>query len=451
MEFIDGETLAEYLKIARPLTPLAALPIVRQIAAALDTLHRSGILHRDLKPSNVMLDFRPGPSPRAIVTDFGLAKSEAGESELFESSLNFQAGAPYFMSPEQLRGERPTAASDIYAFGLVVDEMMTRSRAFPAASVQALYYAKLWETPTAPEQRADCLPVNWSDAILRCIDRTPERRFATAQEVIEALQSDPAPAARGTAPHSENRLRRQLRGKRRILAWSAATAFLGLAGIVLLTPPVQLELFDMENATGQASYNYFCRGLTLELARRLARPEGMHVVPLRRIRSATSAGVGRFSFDGKLSADGTQLHLVTSLTDRQRPGAPLWKHDFNAQGDRRPAPFGSGDCHYLLRGEYPKCGYGRRLGPCAPGISPGSPRHRGYGGGWEWQRECPCAPPRPQPPVTARGTPTCEAANSPSNNRPMTCRPEWTCCNALSPKILPLHLATRPWRMPTSR
>jgi serine/threonine protein kinase len=138
MQLIEGESLLALLARERPLAPEKALPLIRQIATAIDVLHRNEIVHRDLKPSNVMLTRRRDGELLAIVTDFGLAKALEGRADFFESQLEFQAGAPYFMAPELLRGQRPSAASDIYSFGLLIDEMVTGSRAFTAESLQSL-------------------------------------------------------------------------------------------------------------------------------------------------------------------------------------------------------------------------------------------------------------------------------------------------------------------------
>ena len=118
--------------------------------------------------------------------DFGLAKPIQTPEELFHSHSDFQAGAPFYLAPELLRGEKPTAASDIYALGLIVDEMLTSSRPYPGDSVEDVLRQKLWDDPIDPEKRAPGLPHAWSAAILRCLSRNKEKRFATAGEFISA-------------------------------------------------------------------------------------------------------------------------------------------------------------------------------------------------------------------------------------------------------------------------
>src|SRR5262249_39103647 len=152
------------------------------------------VIHRDLKPSNVMLTRRKDGNVRAVVMDFGLAKLDDPDGDFYDSRTDIQAGAPYFMAPELLRSEKPSIASDIYSLGLVIDELVTRTRAFSATSLGALYFAKLWEQPVEPFKRAIDLPDNWGRVIIRCLESKAEARFHSAREVIHALESDKLPS-----------------------------------------------------------------------------------------------------------------------------------------------------------------------------------------------------------------------------------------------------------------
>jgi eukaryotic-like serine/threonine-protein kinase len=188
MELLAGDNLGEFIRDHRPLTPGEALPLIRQVGSGLQILHENGIIHRDLKPSNVMLVPRRDGQTRAVVMDFGLSKPERPDSGFFETQITFQAGAPYSMAPELLRRERPGIASDIYSFGLLIDEMVTKSRAFTALSVQGLYFSKLWELPIPPGERAIGLPSSWEQTILQCLEKDPTLRPRSVREVIDALE-----------------------------------------------------------------------------------------------------------------------------------------------------------------------------------------------------------------------------------------------------------------------
>jgi serine/threonine protein kinase len=131
MEFLDGESLAQRLKRVGRVSPGEALPLLRQMVAALDAAHAQGIVHRDFKPSNVMLvalETRPSgdlPDVRAVVTDFGIARALAVAPGNEGTQTGAVVGTPQYMAPEQMAGGAITAATDIYALGVVMHEMVT--------------------------------------------------------------------------------------------------------------------------------------------------------------------------------------------------------------------------------------------------------------------------------------------------------------------------------------
>ena len=132
MELLAGETLSERLRRDGRLSPEVALPLVTQMCAALAAAHQAGIVHRDFKSSNVMLlaSKSPGTPPRVVVTDFGIAY-RAGDATAFATGPAGMEvfGTPDFMAPEQIQGGEITAATDIYALGIVMHEMVTGAAA----------------------------------------------------------------------------------------------------------------------------------------------------------------------------------------------------------------------------------------------------------------------------------------------------------------------------------
>jgi serine/threonine-protein kinase len=184
MEFVDGEDLASLLRRIGRLPHDKAVQIARQLCAGVHAAHEQGILHRDLKPANVMIDGRG----RVRITDFGLARLadsiEAGD----------RSGTPAYMSPEQLRGEEVTARSDIYALGLVINEIFTGRHAFDG--VVDLARRDPDATPARPSTRLEGLDPTVERAILRCLERDPAQRPASALAVAAALPGgDPLAAA----------------------------------------------------------------------------------------------------------------------------------------------------------------------------------------------------------------------------------------------------------------
>src|SRR5262249_42487235 len=154
MELLCGETLAERLKKKGRFTPAAALPLIEHMASALSAAHRAGIVHRDFKPANVVLVAAREGNVRAVVTDFGLASqsviSDSDSVSTAESLSRHFAGTPPYMSPEQIEGSSPTAASDIYSLGLVIYEMVTGQRPFHGDTPMSEALKRITESPIAP-------------------------------------------------------------------------------------------------------------------------------------------------------------------------------------------------------------------------------------------------------------------------------------------------------------
>jgi serine/threonine protein kinase len=189
MELLHGQTLAERIRAGR-LTRDEAFPIAVQLAEGLQAAHRAGIIHADFKSANVIL-VPSGSGVRAVITDFGVARAEAGATVVDETRSGHEtirvAGTLAYMSPEQLSGDRVTTASDIYSFGIVLFEMACGRRPFDDADV--IKSAMLRASGQAPSARADVptLDERWDMAITRCLQRDPQRRF-TAGELATWLR-----------------------------------------------------------------------------------------------------------------------------------------------------------------------------------------------------------------------------------------------------------------------
>jgi serine/threonine-protein kinase len=197
MEYVDGEDLASLLRRIGRLPEDKALQVARQICAGLAVAHEQGIVHRDLKPANVMIDGRG----RVKITDFGLAG--VAEEIVGEEA---RAGTPGYMAPEQLSGKEATVRSDVYSLGLVLYELFTGTRAFDATTTQELAQQRDESTPTSPSSHVEGLDPTLERAILRCLEKEPSRRPASALAVSAALPGgDPlaAAVAAGETPSPE--------------------------------------------------------------------------------------------------------------------------------------------------------------------------------------------------------------------------------------------------------
>jgi serine/threonine-protein kinase len=187
MEYVDGEDLSALLKRIGRLPPAKALEIARQLCAGLAAAHDKGVLHRDLKPSNIMLDGQG----RARITDFGLAVR--GNDEPAEGRI---IGTPAYMSPEQLAGRDASVKSDLYSLGLVLYEIFTGKKAFEASTLAEWKRKHAQEPPTAPSSHIADVDPAVEQVILRCLEKDPRQRPASALAVAAALPGgDPLAAA----------------------------------------------------------------------------------------------------------------------------------------------------------------------------------------------------------------------------------------------------------------
>jgi serine/threonine-protein kinase len=187
MEFIDGEDLSTLLRRIGRLPADKAVELARQLCAGLAAAHEMGVLHRDLKPANVMIDGRG----KARITDFGLAV--VSEELRGEEAM---AGTPAYMAPEQLTGKEVTQRSDIYALGLVLYELFTGKRVYEARTINELIRLHERSTPTTPSSHIKDMDPLAERVIMRCLEKNPKARPASAVQVAMALPGgDPLAAA----------------------------------------------------------------------------------------------------------------------------------------------------------------------------------------------------------------------------------------------------------------
>lgn len=194
MEYLDGETLAARLARRGRLPSREAVPIAEQIASALAAAHGAGVIHRDLKAHNVML-VKATHGEKAVVTDFGVAVLDpevSGCEDAWPTGLGLLLGTPAYMAPEQVRDEWITAATDIYALGVLLYEILTGSLPFVGPTAQSIAAMRLSEDPVPPREIVPDLEPWLERVVLRCMEREPGDRFGSAAEVLEALAGKPA-------------------------------------------------------------------------------------------------------------------------------------------------------------------------------------------------------------------------------------------------------------------
>jgi serine/threonine-protein kinase len=190
MEFLEGITLADKLEEG-PLPWRKAHAIAMDICAGLTEMHKAGIIHRDLKSRNIMLVSRDGVQ-RAVLMDFGLAHQLPQSSLGTEAMLTIPGsvqGTPENMSPEQLEGRPATAASDLYAMGIILYELVTGKH--PFASSNPLGAAVLRGKKLAPTSSVmHIAPRRWDVAIRTCLKYEASERYQSAGELVRALNGN---------------------------------------------------------------------------------------------------------------------------------------------------------------------------------------------------------------------------------------------------------------------
>ncbi len=195
MELLRGEALSEVLRRSGRMDAAKALPLIQQMAAALEAAHDAGVIHRDFKPGNVMLVRAKAEETgeRAVVTDFGLARAAVDASvsnESFAESLSRThqlLGTLAYMAPEQLEGRAVTPATDIYALGLVAYEMLTGRTPYPPDAPLAGAFLRVKEPPASPRKYNPELDRTWEHGVLRCLEIEPSARFPSAREAAAAF------------------------------------------------------------------------------------------------------------------------------------------------------------------------------------------------------------------------------------------------------------------------
>ncbi|APR85065.1 serine/threonine protein kinase [Minicystis rosea] len=374
MELVTGEDLARVLRATGPM-PFSRLgKVVIQVCNALAEAHQKGIIHRDVKPENVMLVRAKDNADVAKVLDFGLAKLREGADLNDVTSQGAIVGTPYFMSPEQIRGEPVDHRTDIYALGALMYRALTGHYPFSGPSPMSVFTKHLTEPPVPPAQRAPELgiPIGASNIVLKALAKDPAERY----QKIEDLQADLVTEVRASGTSSVEalldsgqvrrlahvaaaieatkaeiatrdeveRYERKLRQKR----WSL---LLGLAAVVL---------------GGAAGATYF--GLKLYRAEKAEQTRGREIEPNNTAAEATllpfgtsiSGHVGRrldtthgdrdfYAVDIPAPSPGAQATVALKLTPlpnfgicmmlhRQGYGSPLGQYCVGRQGRELSIP-----------------------------------------------------------------------------------------------------------------
>ena len=376
MELLHGETLADKLRRDGRLSPAEILPLVRQMAVGLTAAHRVGVVHRDFKSHNVMLvkATRAEEEMRAVVTDFGLAwRSTQDESTSLSMSLSAEnkiSGTPAYMAPEQLEGGPVTPATDVYALGVVLYEMVTGALPFVGETPLKMAIKRLHVPPPSPRVHVADLEPRWETTILRCLARRPEERFARAGDVVSALEGERVES--GVAPRSAPVDGRCVESGCADAPGHSRFRLCRVRPVQSCTRRHQVDRgLAAENSSNDPEQDYLSDGISEALINRLSQLPGLKVVanssssrykgqnadPQEVARALDVTGI----LAGRVSQRGDSLSISVELIDG-RDRTQMWGEQYLQQG-RRPVPGVGG--HLSRRGRE-----AARPAGCGPAAQP---------------------------------------------------------------------------------
>ncbi len=244
MPYVAGESLRNRLDRETQLSVEDAVRIAREVASALESAHRSGVIHRDIKPENVLLH-----EEQALVADFGiaLAVSAAGGPRMTQTGLSL--GTPAYMAPEQAMGERAIdGRADIYALGAVLYEMLVGEAPFTGPSVQAIVARVMTEQPRSITSQRRSVPPHVNAAVLRALEKLPADRFSSPAEFSKALVTPGFETTVLTGAAETTATRKGVRWSD-ILPWGIAAIALLVAGTSLVRRAAQEDVQPMMHFT----------------------------------------------------------------------------------------------------------------------------------------------------------------------------------------------------------
>ena len=230
MAFIEGEDLHQVLERCGRLPVERAVSIVGQLCEALRAAHAEGVVHRDLKPQNILI----GAGDHVYVSDFGLAKSlEASVTGMTHPGTVL--GTPRYMAPEQVEGGKVDHRTDLYAVGLILHEMVTGEAPFSADSAMGEMFRRVKETPKDARVANPEVPEYLAKVILRCLEKEPDHRYQSAEEILSDLRLEKASSAarslRVPLPSYGRRSWFIMSGLAAAVALALGLLFLGIPGL----------------------------------------------------------------------------------------------------------------------------------------------------------------------------------------------------------------------------
>jgi len=287
MEYVKGEDLKSFIRAKGRLTQEEAIPIAKQVCEGLAGAHELGVIHRDLKPQNIMIDEKGN----AKVMDFGIARSveAAGVTQ-----TGVMIGTPDYMSPEQAEGEKADQRSDIYALGVILYEMVTGSVPFKGDTAFSVALKHKTKLPSDPKKLNPEASENLSRLILICMEKERERRYQSAEALLDDLRNieDGLPLGTKIRPRRETFFAALIRKKLFIPALVFSLAIFAVVtwqlrpdkGAAAAKIENSIAVISFENLTGDGSLDTLQRNIPNLLITNLENTGFFHVATWERLR-----------------------------------------------------------------------------------------------------------------------------------------------------------------------
>jgi serine/threonine-protein kinase len=229
-EYVEGDSLRQFLKRHGALAIETAVKITVQIADALEYLHEAGVVHRDLKPENIILT----PERGIKIMDFGIA-FDAALRKMTWSGLSQTTGTPDYMAPEQVEGQRGDPRTDLYSLGVMLYEMLTGQVPFGNENAMAAMRDKVVRDPEPPRRLRPDIPPGLEKMVLLALARDPQRRPESAYEFREMVLHPDSVVDADRAPREPDGLRLSPRARRALavaIVVVGSSLIIGVLGIV---------------------------------------------------------------------------------------------------------------------------------------------------------------------------------------------------------------------------